>query len=206
MSKKGLLITFEGGDGAGKSSLIDQLSEFFREKNIPFLKTREPGGTALSEEIRNLILHRDMCPYTELALYLASRAEHTDKVLFPALQEDKIVLCDRFHDSTLAYQGYARGLDVEKVKQLCLFLSQNLVADITFYLDIDPETGLQRVSYEKSPDRLEKEKIDFHRAIRKAFLKIAEQESQRFCIIDASVSKKEVFFKALDYLKEKNVV
>ena len=205
MAKKGLFITFEGGEGSGKSSLIKSLAAFFQEKKLSFLKTREPGGTPLSEDIRALILHKEMCAHTELALYLASRAEHTDKVLIPALKKGLIVLCDRYNDSTFAYQGHARKLDLKMVKEACLFFSQNLKPDITFYLDIDPEIGLKRASHQEL-DRLEKEKIDFHRDIRKAFLKMAKQENQRFCIIDATLSKEKVLNLALDHLRQKNVI
>ncbi len=204
--KKGLLITFEGGDGSGKSSLIQGICETFKKENKNFLKTREPGGTVLSETIRDLILHKKMCSYTELALYLASRAEHVDKVLLPALKQQITILCDRFHDSTIAYQGYGRKLNIGTVKKLCFFLSQNLVPDITFYLDLDSEIGLKRVSKEKKPDRLETEKIQFHRDIRQAFLQMAAKEKNRFCVIDASQTKQEVLKKALDHLREKNVI
>ena len=206
--KKGLFITFEGGEGSGKSSLIASLSTFLKDKNLSFLSTREPGGTPLSEEIRPLILHQEMSSYTELALYLAARAEHVDKVLLPALKEGLIILCDRFNDSTVAYQGYARKLDVKTVKSLCSFFSQNLNPQITFYLDIDPEIGLKRASRQgrEGLDRLEKEKLDFHQTIRKSFHQMAEQEKERFCVIDGSLPKEKVLELALAHLRKKDVI
>lgn len=204
MADKGFFITFEGGEGSGKSSLIESLASFFLENHLPYLKTREPGGTPLSEEIRSLILEKEMSNFTELALYLAARSEHVDKVILPALMAKKLVLCDRFNDSTTAYQGYGRGLDLKMIKKLCAFFSQDLIPDITFYLDLDPKIGLKRASH-RELDRLEREKIDFHQKIRKAFLKMAKQE-QRFFVIDASISKEEVLQKALFHLRQKHVV
>lgn len=205
MTRKGLFITFEGGEGSGKTSLIESLASFFQEQNLSFLKTREPGGTPLSEEIRPLILHKEMSSYTELALYLAARAEHVDKVLIPALKDGKIILCDRFNDSTLAYQGSARKLDINTVKSLCTFFSQNLNPEITFYLDIDPKIGLKRASH-SGLDRLEKEKLDFHQTIRESFLEMAKKEKERFFIIDGSLSKEKVLDLALGHLRQKNVI
>ncbi|MFA5250082.1 MAG: dTMP kinase [Parachlamydiales bacterium] len=201
---KGLFISFEGGEGSGKSSLIENLAQFLAEEKISFLKTREPGGTALGEKVRQLLLHESaMSPYTELAFFLASRAEHVDKILLPALSEGKIVLCDRFNDTTLAYQGAARNLEMDRVKKLCAFFAQNLQPDTTFYLDIDPKLGLKRASH-KGSDRLEKEALFFHETVRTAYLELVKNERERFFLIDATLSKEKVFALALAHLRQKH--
>ncbi len=168
------------------------------------LKTCNPGGTPVGEKIREVILHHKENPATpraELLLYLADRAQHVDTVLLPALNEDTIVMCDRFNDSTRAYQAAGRGLDLEEVKALCTFATQGLEPDLTLYLDIDPLIGLQRVKkIGAGQDRLESEKIEFHHAVRTSYLQIAEQEKERVAIIDASQSPEDVFKQALSLI------
>lgn len=198
---KGVFITFEGGDGAGKSLLIDRLEQELQKRGLAVLKTRNPGGCLLGTKIRELILHHTEDPATprcELLLYLADRAQHVQNVLLPALNAGKIVLCDRFNDSTIAYQAAGRGLDLAEIKKLCTFATQGLHPDLTLYLDIDPVIGLGRVhTIGNGHDRLESEKIEFHNAVRAAYLALAKQEPERIHVIDASPSPDDVYNQAL---------
>jgi len=195
---KGLFISFEGGEGAGKTTLINLLYEKLTDLNYQVINTFEPGGTQISDKIRDILLFSDnISPYCELGLFLASRAEHVAKVIKPAIDEGKIVLCDRFSDSTIAYQGVARGLGKKKIQELCQTFSDSLNPDLTFYLDIDPMLGLQRQKgIEK--DRIESEKIDFHKTVRKAFLELADENQNRIHILNASDQKQIVFDAALN--------
>jgi len=200
--RKALFITFEGGEGVGKTTLIKKLETYFSEKKITYISTREPGGTPLGEEIRNLILHKEqMASITELCLYLASRAEHVDKVIKPALIEQKTVLCDRFNDSTIAYQGAARGLDKEVIKHFCAFVSQDVEPDITFFLDLSAEEGLKRKKGDAF-DRLESESLEFHKKLREEYLKLAKEHPGRIHVIDASNSPEEVFSTVIDIIRK----
>jgi dTMP kinase len=200
--KTGLFFTFEGGEGAGKTTLIEKIYTALLKADYPALKTREPGGTKLSEAIRPLILHRKDFSFfstrSELCLYLASRAQQVEEVILPALQEGKIVLCDRFNDSTIAYQGYGRGLDIEEVSHFCAFISQNLTPDLTFFLDIDPQKGLERgqgCHCKPRFDRIEAEGTCFHEKVRNGYHALAETE-KRIRILDASQSPEKVFAEA----------
>ncbi|MBI2743165.1 MAG: dTMP kinase [Chlamydiales bacterium] len=198
----GLLITFEGGEGAGKSTLIERLFDALNAKNLPVVKTRAPGGTRLGEVIRNLLLNKEeapLCSHSELLLFLADRAQHVEEIIAPALKKRQIVLCDRFNDSTVAYQGAARGLGEEDVRKLCSFACQGVEPNLTFYLDLDPAVGLKRVKQTREGrDKIEAEKILFHQKIRHAFHRIAEKELSRFHILDASRSSDEVFKQAME--------
>lgn len=203
---RGLFITFEGGEGAGKTTLMEQIAKELQSEGYSVLKTREPGGTKLGERIRGLLLEQNkedapVSPYAELSLFLASRAQHIQEVIGPALQEGKIVLCDRFNDSSIAYQGAARGLGMEKVAAACEFISQGLKPHLTLYLDIDPQQGLKRVKSSRSQDRIELETIAFHAKIREAYLEIRKKESRRFHLIDASRSPQEVFADAMQRIQ-----
>ena len=203
--QKGLFITFEGGEGAGKTTLIEEIEKTFRKKGHSVLKTREPGGTKLGEEIRSLLLeHKEpISPFSELCLFLASRAQHIQEVIRPALKKGKVVLCDRFNDSSIAYQGAARGLGVREVKKFCKFISEDLKPELTFYLDLDPKVGLKRASNIGAHDRIESEAIEFHKKIRSAFLRIHRNEPKRFMIVDASLSPHTVFqtaMKTIDHI------
>ena len=192
-----MLISFEGGDGAGKSTLIQKIYDDLNAQGQDVLLTRAPGGTMTGELIRHLLLHhdeKDISPRCELFLFLADRAQHVQEVILPALQQKRIVLCDRFNDSTVAYQGGARGFDLDWIRKLCLFATQNLEPDITLYLDIDPEEALKRVN--RSKDRIEKEALEFHKKIRGAYLEIAKKETKRFHVIDASRNPDDVFTEA----------
>lgn len=190
---RSLFITFEGGEGAGKTTLIERLYKALKGQKKSVIMTRAPGGTDLGHEIRNLLLHhKEMSPRAELLLFMADRAEHTDEVIKPALKKGKIVLCDRYNDSTVAYQGYGRGFGEKWARELCSFATDDVQPDLTFYLDLKPEEGLKRVSH-RSKDRIEKEKLAFHRKIRKAYLGIAKKEPKRFHVLDASKNPNEVF-------------
>jgi dTMP kinase len=194
---KGLFISFEGGEGAGKSTLIDHLYIRLKELNYPTIKTFEPGGTEVGDKIRDILLYSEnISSLSELALFLASRSEHVEKVILPTINSGKIILCDRFSDSTIAYQGIARGLGKRKVEDLCSFFTTNLLPDITFYLDIDPKIGLRRCQHLEK-DRIENEKLSFHQTVRKAFLDLSEQNSKRFHVLNATEKPIDVFQKAL---------
>lgn len=199
--RKGYFITFEGGEGVGKTTLIDRLEEALSCNHQEIIKTRAPGGTLLGKEIREWLLHHKHCRLdvrAELLLFLADRAQHVHEVIVPALEEGKIVLCDRFNDSTVAYQGVARGFSIEYVRSLTQFASYALVPDVTFYLDLDPVIGLQR--RKGAPDRIESEEIRFHEQLRGAYQEIVRKEPARCMQIDASLSKEEVFILAKERL------
>lgn len=208
---KGYFITFEGGDGSGKTTLINKISENLSLRGFSVINTREPGGTKLSEEIRVLLLRKidyEMSSYAELCLYLAARAQHIKEVIRPSLEKGQIVLCDRFNDSTIAYQGFGRNLDISQVENFCSFISEKLKPDLTFYLNIDPKIAIKRAkkplgNSEKGYDRIEQEKLSFHEKIRKAFLTLSKKEPNRFVVLDASKTKDEVFLSALAALEKK---
>ncbi|MBS0604054.1 MAG: dTMP kinase [Verrucomicrobia bacterium] len=200
MAKKGLFITFEGGDGAGKTTLIDKIYSALQKGKRSVFKTRAPGGTEVGKEIRNLLLHKhdaDLAKRCELLLFLADRAQHVEELIRPALKKGQIVLCDRFNDSTIAYQGGARGFTAGLVGNLCNFACDGLQPDLTLYLDLDPRIGFERARKAGlSKDRIESETLKFHQNIRKAFKQIAKKEPKRFIIIDASKTPEEVYTQA----------
>ena len=208
MTDRALFITFEGGEGAGKTTLISRLELELRKQGGQILVTREPGGTELGKQIRRLLLHKEpsvqISPHAELLLFLADRAQHLDQVIKPALLKGVTVLCDRFNDSTIAYQGYARGLGVEAVEQLCKLVCGDSVPDLTFYLDIDPKLGMERaIRQQRVMDRMETEQIAFHEKVRQGFLKIADKDKPRVCVIDARQSADKVFEQAFAVIENK---
>jgi dTMP kinase len=207
MTEKGMFITFEGGEGAGKSTLIDKVYGALLASHFNVLKTRAPGGSKLGESIRNILLHKQdigISARCELLLFLADRAQHVDEVIAPALATSQIVLCDRYNDSTIAYQGAARGFGEETVQKLCGFASGFLQPDLTIYLDLDPQIGLERVQKTGiSKDRIESENLAFHQKIREAFLKIAAKEKQRFHVIDATLAPNDVFQLVMTLIRSK---
>jgi dTMP kinase len=172
-----MFITFEGTEGCGKSTLIQNLAQALRHRGCKVVVTREPGGVEVAEKIRSLILHQEMEPLTELFLYEAARAEHYKKVIEPALKKGDWVLCDRFTDSTLAYQGAARGLSTKMIQGLNRFATENRVPDLTLWLDLPVEEGLARA---KDPNKFEAEGIVFQKKVRKGFLKIHRDQPKRF--------------------------
>ena len=181
-------VTFEGIEGSGKTTQVRLLSETLAGKGIPHLVTREPGGTPLADEIRSLLLsprEEPVFPETELLLYEAARAQHVRSVILPAVASGTAVLCDRFCDATVAYQGFSRGIDVARIEELNAFASAGLVPDLTFLLDIPPGEGLARVSSRGSrPDRLEGESLRFHQSVREGYLRLCGQRPERFARID----------------------
>ncbi len=168
------------------------------------VKSREPGGTKLGEEIRKILLQHTepLSYYAEFALFLASRAQHIHEVIGPALEEGKVVLCDRFNDSSVAYQGAARGLGMQKVSEFCQFISQGLEPHLTLYLDLQPELGLARAAKTRKQDRIEAETIPFHEKIREAYLEIQHTEAHRFKLIDATLSPDRVFEEAMKWVEK----
>jgi dTMP kinase len=192
------LITFEGGEGAGKTTLIEKLFTYLTSLGVAVIKTREPGGTRLGKSIRDLLLHRSdfsIKARAELFLFLADRAQHVEEVIRPALNKGTIVLCDRFNDSSLAYQAGARHLNLKTLRELCQFAVDGLEPALTFYLDIDPTLARQRLA-PSSIDRIESENGRFHEEVRAAFLRIAAEEPQRIKLIDATASPESVFQQA----------
>jgi dTMP kinase len=187
-TEKGLFITLEGGDGAGKTTQINNIERFFEKKDLVVVRTREPGGTKISEKLRDILLDREngsMEAVTEMLIYAASRAQIVRELIVPALDEGKIVICDRFVDSSVAYQAYGRGLG-DMVAEVNRHATGGLRPDITFWLDIDPEAGKARAAKAGELDRLELEKLDFHYRVYEGYRKIAEQEPDRVRRIDAS--------------------
>jgi dTMP kinase len=183
---KGRLITFEGPEGSGKTTHIALLAAYLRSKKYPVLVTREPGGTKLAAGIRKLLLDggEGLSPMAELFLYEADRAQHVHEALAPALQQGKIVLCDRYTDSTVAYQGFGRGLDMKAVQTLNAIASSGLKPDLTLLLDVPVERGLKQAKRKKhSHDRMERAGLAFHQRVRKGFLRLAKTEPRRFRVI-----------------------
>lgn len=198
-------ISFEGGEGAGKTTLINKLKSIFESQGYSVILTREPGGSLLGDVIRNLVLHRDkkikMSSRAELLLFLSARAQHVEEVIKPALSAGQIVLCDRFYDSSVAYQGYARGLGPKEVEDLCLFATDGIIPNLTFFLDLDPKEGLKRAACDREPDLFEEQKIDFHRLVRDAFADIAIRNPARVKVIDASKTPENVLLQVLEIIK-----
>lgn len=186
----GLFITFEGGDGSGKTSIIETLAKELTERGYEILKTREPGGSKIAEEIRAVILNVEnvmMDNKTEALLYAAGRRQHLIEVLKPALAAGKTVLCDRYVDSSLAYQGYARGLGIDVVYQLNAYAIEGMLPDLTFYIDIDPAVGLGRIkTAHRSADRLELEDPAFHNKVRFGYQKVAAMFPERIRVVDGA--------------------
>ena len=201
-----LFITFEGGEGSGKSSVLRLLAEQFEKEGIPFILTREPGGTPISEQIRNVILDKAntaMDPRTEALLYAASRRQHLAEKVWPALKEGKLVLCDRYLDSSLAYQGGARGLGIDNVLDINMFATEGTFPDLTLLFDIEPSVGLARIAANagREVNRLDLEKMSFHEGVRETFHELAERFSERYVVIDASKSLEEVYQAAYSAIK-----
>jgi dTMP kinase len=189
-----LFITFEGGEGCGKSTQARALRRKLEKLAVPAVLIHEPGGTVLGERIRHLLKKSTEIPIsslTELILFNASRSQLVIDVILPGLKVGQIVICDRFSDSTLAYQSYGRGLTMEMVREMNHLAAQGLVPELTFLLDVSPEIGLARKK-EGANDRFEKEKLDFHRKVRQGFLSLAGQEPQRWVVIDSTLSRQKI--------------
>ena len=204
--KSGLFITIEGGEGSGKSTLIKSIFNWLsKDYTANIVKTFEPGATPLGAKIRKILLMDESIKIdhkAEFFLFLADRAQHVKNVIRPSLKEGSIVLCDRYNDSSIAYQGAARSSDLlEDMQPICQFATDSLDPDITIYLDIDPKIALKRVK--GTFDRLEKEKLDFHQGVRKGFMNLAKQHPDRFYTIDAQLDEGEVFLQAKSILAKK---
>jgi dTMP kinase len=186
---RGLFISLEGIDGVGKSTQSDLLEDYLRELGQPVVRTFEPGGTELGQEIRHLLLHRkgDVAPRSEALLYAADRAHHVATKVRPALERGEAVITDRYLDSSVAYQGVGRELNAEDVRAISMFAVENLLPDLTILLDLEAGAAMARRSKTGAePDRLEREKVDFFEAVRQAYLAMAKAEPQRWLIVDAS--------------------
>lgn len=204
--KKGLFIVFEGGEGTGKTTAIDSVYNWITENNLQCIKTREPGGIKISEQIRQVILSKDnttMDPKTEALLYTAARRQHLVERVIPALENGIIVLCDRFIDSSLAYQGYARSLGIEEVMSINKFAIGEYMPDISILFDLDPQIGLERIANSDSREvnRLDLEKLEFHQRVRDGYNTIYETNKDRIVKIDAGQSKENVFNQIKSILK-----
>lgn len=187
----GLFITMEGIDGAGKTTQINLLKNYFEEKGIEICVVREPGGTFISEQIRNIILDKKntkMNEMTEALLYCASRAQLVNEIILPMLKKGSVVLCDRFLDSSLVYQGVARNLGIDIIKTINNIATSGLMPNITFYLDIEPDVSIKRKEKQKDLDRLESEKQDFYKKVYEGYKLLIEQEKDRIKCIDATLS------------------
>ena len=203
-----MFITLEGPEGSGKTTAVEAAVKALQEKGYEIVRTREPGGTPIAEQIRNVILDKEntkMDPRTEALLYAASRRQHLVEKVWPALKEGKIVICDRYLDSSLAYQGGARGLGIDNILNVNMFATENTFPDLTLLFDITPEEGLKRISANanREVNRLDLEKLDFHHKVRNSFLELAKRYPERYVIIDASKSREEVAKATLEAILSK---
>lgn len=204
---RGLFITFEGPDGSGKSTQITRLKEYLTSKGYDVLLVREPGGTKISEKIRSVILdteNKEMDPICEAMLYAASRAQLTHQVIMPALEEGRMVIADRFVDSSIVYQGYARGLGEEMVGTINSYATGGLVPDVTFLINIPAEVGIARKNNQKKLDRLEEEDISFHKKVHEGYDRL-KTKNDRIVEIDGTKDRDEIEREILDIIKKKIV-
>lgn len=204
---KGLFITFEGCDGCGKTTAITNVDRILSDNNIEHVLTREPGGSRIAEEIRNIILDKknveEDCR-TEALLYAASRRQHLVEKVLPSLNEGKLVICDRYLDSSLAYQGYARGIGIDNVMSINAFAIENTMPDLTFFLDLSPEEGMKRISSRtRESDRLDQEKIPFHQKVYDGYKIVNEMFKDRIVVIDASKTKDAIAKEIADIILRK---
>lgn len=202
---RGKFITVEGTDGAGKSTQIELLVKYLQNNGFEVVVTREPGGTSISEKIREIILdveNSEMSDITEALLYAASRAQHINQKIKPAVENGKVVICDRFVDSSIAYQGYARGLDMSLIEDVNMYAVDGMVPDATLFFDIKPEIGIARKKNVQSLDRIEKEALDFHYKVYNGYKELLEKYPQRIKRIDAEKDVEEVHAQVVEVLKE----
>lgn len=206
---KGKFITFEGCEGVGKSTQIRLLQEYFRNNNIKAVFTREPGGVRICETIRGVILNKEfteMSPICESMLYAASRAQLVGEVIVPALNAGKIVLCDRYVDSSYAYQGYARGIGIDKIEEINSVATIGAIPDLTIFLDLSPREAFRRKGGRDSNDRMENEKIEFHEKVYLGYKAVAERYPDRVVSICPRGSKIETHQAIIKVLKEKGII
>ncbi|MCK4666995.1 dTMP kinase [Candidatus Dependentiae bacterium] len=209
---KGLFITFEGPEGCGKTTQISILAEYLKAHGIQYHISREPGGTDISNQIREILLNpknKAMVSRTELLLYAADRAQHTEEVIKPQLQQGVVVISDRYFDSTTAYQGYGRGLDLDFVKQLNEIATGSLKPDLTILIDLEPEIGLRRAlktskknGYSEKGDRLEQEDLEFHKKVLEGYREIAKADTSRFLVINGEDTPENIKKIIIQRLKE----
>lgn len=201
--KKGLFITFEGADGCGKTTQLNLLKDYLENNGYEVVLTREPGGKGLGEKIREILLNYDgeVSNRCESFLFLADRAQNIDIIVNPAIEQGKIVLCDRHTDSSVAYQGYGRGLDINQINTLNNLATNNKKPDLTLVFDVDIETSMQRVGNEK--DRMESAGKDFFNRVRNGYLELAKQEPERIKVVDSTKSIQEVQKDVLEIIKTK---
>jgi len=193
-ARQGLLITLEGGEGSGKSTQAQDLKELLEAKGFTVTVTREPAGCPLGRRVRELLAEPslELDPRSELFLLAAARAQHVAEVIRPALERGEVVICDRFSDSSVAYQGYGRGLSLDDVRLANRIASQGLVPDLTVLLDVPVEVGLARKAGEDAPDRIGQEGAEFHQRVRQGYLALAAQEPRRFLVVDATLAPEEI--------------
>jgi dTMP kinase len=206
---KGLFITIEGMDGSGKTTQINLLKDFFEKQGKHVHVTREPGGTRISEAIREIILnidYQEMDYMTEALLYAASRAQHVAQYILPAIEKGDIVICDRFVDSSIVYQGMARGLGQEMVATINRFATRGLEPDVTFFLDLEHRQGMERKKNQQELDRLESEKEYFHQKVRDGYKQLAKDNQKRMIDVDAGQSIEEVHQSIIKALKQKAII
>lgn len=195
---RGFLISFEGSEGSGKSTQISWIADRFEDAGYEVVVTREPGGTPIGEEIRHILMHAaealSMMPETELLLFAASRAQLVREVILPAVNAGKIVLCDRFMDSTTVYQGVARNIQSEPVHLINTFAVGHMIPDVTVVIDLDAEVGMDRVRHRANdlPDRMEKENIEFYQKVRNGYLMLAKAMPERFVVVDGELPREEL--------------
>ena len=200
-------ITFEGGEGSGKTTLIELLIKDLEKRGIKTFKTREPGGSKISEEIRNIILNKEnteMDYKTEALLYASSRRQHLVEIVTPAIEKGYLVICDRYLDSSLAYQGYARGLGIDEVYNINLYATSGILPDLTILIDQDPRIGLARIkNNQRDTNRLDVEKINFHDKVRAGYLEVAKKFPKRIKTINGERPLEEVYQDVLKEVLEK---
>lgn len=201
--KKGLFITFEGTDGCGKTTQIELLKRYLEEKGYKVVLTREPGAKGLGEKLREILLNYDgdVSSNCESFLFLADRAQHIDMLIKPAIERGEVVLCDRHTDSTVAYQGYGRGLDLNQIKMLNDIATNGVKPDMTFVFDIDIETAQERVG--KTKDRMESAGIEFFKRVRQGYLEIAKSEPERVKVLDATQTIETIANQVKEYIDTK---
>lgn len=190
-----MFITFEGPEGSGKSSQLPDLASFLKERGCDVVCTREPGGTKIGDQIRQVLVcmeNVELHPRTEILLFQAARAQLVEELILPSLKQGKVVLCDRYGDSTLAYQGYGHGLDQEKLKMMLEFATGGLKPDLTILLDVDVMTGLKRKKAKDEWNRLDAYEISFHERVREGYHHLAAEDKKRWRVVDASQSMKKV--------------
>ena len=203
----GKFITFEGGEGCGKSTLIQGLKDYFDKHGVNYVATREPGGLPLCEDIRNILKYskQQISKRAEFLLFSASRAQLVEDFIRPQLDSGKIVICDRFFDSSRVYQGFANGLSDADIMAITNFATGGLVPDLTFYLDIDPQVAFNRKGGRDKGDRIEERDINYHQNVRLGYQKIAKAET-RFVVLDATMSKQQILDAVLEKLRKENII